>query len=286
MSRAVGGVPNPNGLTISDGVAEAVVVPELGAGVAAYDLVGASGRTALFRPCREPSRAAPFDLALNLLVPWSNRISGGGFHFGGQFHALAPNLARRAVSDPRQWLLKPLGTRARHGRQRRTLAPVQGSRPLPLRSACDLFAGRRRARRSALGSQSRAHSAAVRPRLSSLDRARRRDAAQGEGRARRPGDGRTFARRRSARSPRAPSGTSPRAARFPPAGSTTPSSAGTVARQSSGPSGNWRLTSRPRRRLAPTSSIHPRTRPTSSVSSRSPIRSTRITCRAVPRPMA
>lgn len=77
---------------ISDGVAEAVIVPDLGAGLAAYDLVGASGRTALFRPCREPSRAAPFDLALNLLVPWSNRVSGAGFHFGGQFHALTPNL--------------------------------------------------------------------------------------------------------------------------------------------------------------------------------------------------
>ena len=80
-------------LTISDGVAEAVIVPTLGAGLAAYDLVAPSGRTPLFRPCRELSSAAPFDLALNVLVPWSNRISGGGFHFDGQFHALAPNVA-------------------------------------------------------------------------------------------------------------------------------------------------------------------------------------------------
>jgi len=89
MSTAVGGGSR---LTISDGVAEAVIAPDLGAGLAAYDLVGVSVRTPLFRPCREPSRAGPFDLALNLLVPWSNRISGGGFRFGGQFHALAPNL--------------------------------------------------------------------------------------------------------------------------------------------------------------------------------------------------
>lgn len=81
-----------NALTINDGVAEAVIVPELGAGLAAYDLIGASGRIALFRPCRDLSRAGPFDLASNLLVPWSNRISGGGFHFGGQFHPLSPNL--------------------------------------------------------------------------------------------------------------------------------------------------------------------------------------------------
>ena len=81
-----------NALMINDGVAEAVILPDLGAGLASYDLVDASGRTPLFRPCRDPSRAGPFDLALNLLVPWSNRISGGGFHFNGQFHPLAPNL--------------------------------------------------------------------------------------------------------------------------------------------------------------------------------------------------
>jgi aldose 1-epimerase len=92
MSRVGGNVAAANTLTINDGVAEAVVVPDLGAGLAAYDLVGASGRMALFRPCRDPSRAGPFDLALNLLVPWSNRISRGGFHFDGQFHPLLPNV--------------------------------------------------------------------------------------------------------------------------------------------------------------------------------------------------
>jgi aldose 1-epimerase len=85
------GVRIANALTIHDGVAEAVIVPSLGAGLASYDLVGAGGRTPLFRPCRNPSRAGPFDLANNLLVPWSNRVSGGGFRFNGRFHPLAPN---------------------------------------------------------------------------------------------------------------------------------------------------------------------------------------------------
>jgi aldose 1-epimerase len=85
-------VANANALIINDGVAEAVIVPDLGAGLASYDLIGALGRMALFRPCRDPSRAGPFDLANNLLVPWSNRISGGGFHCNGQFHQLLPNL--------------------------------------------------------------------------------------------------------------------------------------------------------------------------------------------------
>src|SRR5271165_336347 len=82
----------PRLVTLTDGVAEATVVPDLGGGLASYDLVGAGGRAPLFRPCRDLSRAGPFDLANNLLVPWSNRISGGGFHFGGRFHPLEPNL--------------------------------------------------------------------------------------------------------------------------------------------------------------------------------------------------
>jgi aldose 1-epimerase len=82
----------PRVLTLSDGAAEAVVVPELGAGLASYDLIEADGRTPLFRPRRKLCGAGPFDLANNLLLPWSNRISGGGFHFGGRFHPIAPNL--------------------------------------------------------------------------------------------------------------------------------------------------------------------------------------------------
>jgi aldose 1-epimerase len=79
-------------LTISDGVAEAAVVPELGGGLASYDLIEAGGRTPLFRPCLMLAGAGPLDLANTLLLPWSNRISGGGFRFGGKFHPLAPNL--------------------------------------------------------------------------------------------------------------------------------------------------------------------------------------------------
>ena len=37
-------------LTISEGVAEAVVAPELGGGLRSYDLL-AGGRAPLFRPC-------------------------------------------------------------------------------------------------------------------------------------------------------------------------------------------------------------------------------------------
>jgi len=40
-----------------------------------------------------PTRVASvFDCAMNLLLPWSNRISGAGFLVGDRFFALAPNL--------------------------------------------------------------------------------------------------------------------------------------------------------------------------------------------------
>ena len=80
-------------ITLTDGIGEVVVVPDLGAGLASYDLVSDGRREPLFRPCRDLTRATPFDLANNLLVPWSNRVSGGGFQFDGRFHPLQPNLA-------------------------------------------------------------------------------------------------------------------------------------------------------------------------------------------------
>ena len=79
-------------VTISDGVAEASIVPELGAGLAWYDLLVGGRREPIFRRCGKPEQAQPFDLAHNVLAPWSNRISGGGFVFRGEFHQLEPNL--------------------------------------------------------------------------------------------------------------------------------------------------------------------------------------------------
>jgi len=82
----------PRRLTIADGVAEAVIAPEIGAAVAAYHLIAGKRTVPLFRPCRNLAQAQPFDLACNLLIPWSNRISGGGFRFQGRFHPLEPNV--------------------------------------------------------------------------------------------------------------------------------------------------------------------------------------------------
>ncbi len=69
------------------GSAHLVLAPALGGGIARLDVNG--------RPVLRPfagDEGNPFSLASNILVPFSNRISGGGFEWKGSYHALAPNL--------------------------------------------------------------------------------------------------------------------------------------------------------------------------------------------------
>jgi hypothetical protein len=94
---------------LTDGIAEATVAPDLGGGLASYDLIGAVGRAALFRPCRDLSRAGPFDLANNLLVPWSNRDFRRRLQFPWAISSARTELGRRALSDSRQRLFERVG---------------------------------------------------------------------------------------------------------------------------------------------------------------------------------
>ena len=58
-------------LELNDGRVSAVVRPTLGAGIARFDFIARGKREPLFRP--EPTQGAqhPFELALQVLVPWS-----------------------------------------------------------------------------------------------------------------------------------------------------------------------------------------------------------------------
>jgi aldose 1-epimerase len=76
-------------IEIRSGDLSAEIVPSLGAGLARFN----HGRVPLFRPWPDGGSTNPFDLACNLLLPWSNRISGGGFTFEHKFHELLPNVA-------------------------------------------------------------------------------------------------------------------------------------------------------------------------------------------------
>ncbi|TIR65121.1 MAG: aldose 1-epimerase, partial [Mesorhizobium sp.] len=65
---------------------------EKGAAIARYDaLVIGSAPVPLLKPGDGTGTSG-----CQLLVPWSNRISGGGFTFDGRFHAVAPNIPGEA----------------------------------------------------------------------------------------------------------------------------------------------------------------------------------------------
>ena len=66
------------------------VLPLLGGAIGAFDVKLGPDRIPIFRPWTgewENPRA----YASNPIVPWFNRIQGGGFTFAGKFHPIAPN---------------------------------------------------------------------------------------------------------------------------------------------------------------------------------------------------
>ena len=50
------------------------------------------------------------------MLPWSNRISGGGFEHAGRFHPIAPNRGGEPYPIPRRRLAAALVDRAARGR--------------------------------------------------------------------------------------------------------------------------------------------------------------------------
>lgn len=86
-------VPDGSTFALDDGASRAVVAPGAGAALVSWHLRAGNASVPLLRSGpRYPDPADPFALGCNVLLPWSNRISGGGFALDGAFHALAPNL--------------------------------------------------------------------------------------------------------------------------------------------------------------------------------------------------
>lgn len=78
-------------VTLDNGHARLTVLPGLGAGAAAYDIRLDDDWQPIFRRA-DDHETHPFALSNILLVPFSGRISGGGFTFDGQFHAIERNM--------------------------------------------------------------------------------------------------------------------------------------------------------------------------------------------------
>ncbi|MET2828320.1 aldose 1-epimerase [Mesorhizobium shangrilense] len=79
---------NGDAVELGDGRASLVVSPREGAAILRYDALR-PGRAPT--PLVKPSKGM-LKFGSQLLVPWSNRISGGGFEFEGRFHAIEPNV--------------------------------------------------------------------------------------------------------------------------------------------------------------------------------------------------
>jgi len=73
------------------GVARVVIAPELGGGIAHLEV----GDRPVLRPW-DGDASNPFTLASNILAPFSNRISQGGFDWAGESHAVEANLTGEA----------------------------------------------------------------------------------------------------------------------------------------------------------------------------------------------
>ncbi|MBZ9986647.1 aldose 1-epimerase [Mesorhizobium sp. BH1-1-5] len=82
----------PGAVELSDGRARLVLAPEKGAAIARYDALAIGGEPV---PLLKPGDGIGTS-GCQLLVPWSNRISGGGFEFDARFHAVAPNVPGEA----------------------------------------------------------------------------------------------------------------------------------------------------------------------------------------------
>lgn len=79
-------------LVLDDGEARAEVHPEAGAAIGRYDLILVNGGLMpILQTAPHEARAGPYAQGLNLLLPFSNRISGGGFWYAGVFHQLERN---------------------------------------------------------------------------------------------------------------------------------------------------------------------------------------------------
>src|SRR5262245_43485055 len=82
-------------LRLSNTVLEAVVLPERGGSLAAFNWIGVRGPLPLMRSLVADAAAPePNQLACYPLVRWSNRIGHGRFDFEGSTFRVAPNTVR------------------------------------------------------------------------------------------------------------------------------------------------------------------------------------------------
>ena len=79
-------------LKLANEILRLEVVPDLGAGIASCEARSEDGWHPVMRPAQVADKQSALDLACVLMIPWTNRIFGGGFSHGGREVVLEPNL--------------------------------------------------------------------------------------------------------------------------------------------------------------------------------------------------
>jgi aldose 1-epimerase len=77
-------------ITMETSEAFVEVVPQLGGSISAFDVKSRGKSLPILRRWTGESEN-PRGLGSSPMVPWFNRISGGGINFGGKFHPIEPN---------------------------------------------------------------------------------------------------------------------------------------------------------------------------------------------------
>ena len=83
---------NQERIVLNDSQGELVVDPLMGGAVVNYDFKTSQGLIPILRPGDSFQRSGPFSLGCNVLVPFANRISGGGFETPQGILPLSSNL--------------------------------------------------------------------------------------------------------------------------------------------------------------------------------------------------
>ncbi len=83
-------------ITLENTLLRLEVAPEIGGAVVRFEALRREGAVALFRPAAA-EETDPNRMGLYPLLPWSNRISEGGFEWQGERYALAPNREDEAL---------------------------------------------------------------------------------------------------------------------------------------------------------------------------------------------
>jgi aldose 1-epimerase len=83
--------PYLDSITLENGDLRFIVAPRLGGSVVAFDRVGTAENIEIFRRTAKNIESA-LECAMPVMLPWVNRISGGGIIVDGELQPISPNV--------------------------------------------------------------------------------------------------------------------------------------------------------------------------------------------------